>query len=180
MKSTAIAAFFIACLLSGSPVSPQEAPPPETLIDKGACPFECCTYRTWHADSETELLEKPEPGSGIVATVPQGSEVEALTGDVYVTAGIFSVEKAFSRYEPGDSIRVYTYLGEGRFKTWFNGRFYEDDLDSGPFGSSGYTSKLGVFRLKPVSIWWVKIKTRNGIVGWSDRAENFSNKDACS
>jgi len=28
-------------------------------------------------------------------------------------------------------------------------------------------------------VWWVKIRLPNGVIGWSDKADNFGNKDLC-
>ena len=36
-----------------------EQKPPNVYIDKGACPFECCTYREWVAHTDVTLLESP-------------------------------------------------------------------------------------------------------------------------
>jgi hypothetical protein len=163
-----------------SPAFTLEGTPPESLVDKGACPFECCTYRTWYVDEETEIREKPEMHSKIITTVGPGEAVEAITGEVHVSAGKFSVRKAFSRYVPGDRLWIYTYLGEGFFKVWFKGRYYEEDFGFSPQGTSAYTSEFGRFEKEPVSVWWVLIKTEDGEVGWTENPDNFSNKDACS
>jgi len=180
MKLKLFAVSLVTSLIMAGVVLSFETVSPETFIDKGACPFECCTYRMWYTDKETGLYEKPEIGSKIVATAESGAKVEALTGEVHVTAGIFSVENAFARYRPGDLIWVYTYMGEGRFKVWFEDRFYEEEFDFSPFGSSAYKSRFGTFKKEPVSVWWILIQTQSGEVGWSNLPDNFSNKDACS
>ena len=127
-----------------------------------------------------ELLEKPEINSKVIFTIKPGTNVEAITGEVHVTAGIFRVKKEFSRYKPGDHIYIYTYYGEGYFKVWFNGKYYEEEFDFSPYGSSKSNSILGDFIKEPVSIWWVKIQTQSGQIGWSNCADNFGNKDACA
>jgi hypothetical protein len=171
---------FLICLFCCGPALTLEPTPPESLVDKGACPFECCKYRTWYVEKRVDLREKPELNSKIVAALEPGSAVEAVTGEVHVTAGIFSVQKAFSRYEPGDRFWVYTYLGEGWFKTWYEGRYYEEDLGCSPNEISECSSNLGGFEKEPVSVWWVLIKTENGKIGWTNSPDSFSNKDACS
>lgn len=180
MKHKLILFSFSACLFMVGPVLTAETDPPETLVDKGACPFECCTYRTWYVEKATELREKPEINSKVLSSVKPGDRVEAITGEVHVTAGKFLVKRQFSRFKPGDLILVYTYLGEGRFKVWFNGQYYEEDLDFSPYSPIGKESRLGEFQNEPVSIWWVKIKTQDGQIGWSNLPDHFSNKDACS
>jgi hypothetical protein len=29
-------------------------------------------------------------------------------------------------------------------------------------------------------IWWVKVRLPNGIVGWTDKTNNFGDKDGCA
>lgn len=31
----------------------------------------------------------------------------------------------------------------------------------------------------PKSIWWVKMKTKSGLIGWTKEHQNFGNMDAC-
>jgi len=179
MKRKWMTATILGCLIyAGSAISEEAAN--DVLVDKGACPFECCTYRTWYVEKETGLVEKPEVHAKIIASVQPGAKVEAITGEVHATAGVFEVEKEFSGYKPGDILRVFTYLGEGRFKTLFDGQMHDEDLDCSPYGAAEYTSGLGTFKTKPDSVWWILMKTQNGEIGWTNLPDNFSNKDACN
>ncbi len=179
MRRKWFAAAIMAFVIQAGPVIPMESTN-ETLIDKEACPFECCTYRTWSVEKETELLGKPVIGSETTASLKPGMKVEAITGEVHITAGIFLVEKKFSSYKPGDILQVFTYLGEGHFKVRFNGQMNEEDLNCSPYGSTAYTSDLGTFETKPVFVWWVLIQAPDGEMGWTNLPDNFGNKDACS
>jgi hypothetical protein len=127
MRRKWIVAIILYCLIcAASAISEESAM--DVFIDKGACPFECCTYRTWNVEKETELFEKPEVHTKIIAYVKPGAKVEAITGEVHVTTGVFLVEKEFSRYRPGDILQVLTYLGEGHFKILSNEQMYDEDL----------------------------------------------------
>jgi hypothetical protein len=141
--------------------------PPSPYIDKGACPFECCTYRNWTASQGIALVEQPN-SKKIVARIHKGEKVQALTGEVHsiplrVVAGQDHPDAGVKR---GEVIYILHYTGEGYWKVWHNGRLVEIDnfSDKGPY---------------PQRTWWVKVKTTSGIVGWTISHGNFSNQDAC-
>src|ERR1700737_4566206 len=62
--------------------STEEQKPPNVHIDKGACPFECCTYREWVARTDVTLLDIPN-GKKVVGQIKKGEKVLALTGEVH-------------------------------------------------------------------------------------------------
>ena len=66
----------------------------------------------------------------------------------------------------GDVIYVLYYLGEGHWKVWHNGQLVdiENFSEKGPY---------------PHYTWWVKLKTKSSMVGWTISQGNFSNQDAC-
>lgn len=37
----------------------------------------------------------------------------------------------------------------------------------------------GYFETAPKSVWWVKVKLRNGREGWTRETQNFAGKDKC-
>lgn len=174
-------------LTQGGIDSLTEPTPPLHYIDKGACPFECCTYREWIVAHETELLASHERNSNRVTTLHKGAIVNGITGIVKVEPGKIRVLKNDTskisniNYKKGDILWVYTYLGEGVYNVWFNGKMYEEGI----YIMDGYHSCQNTgdcwaeVLAKQKSVWWVKILNRNGIEGWSDKPENFDNKDAC-
>jgi hypothetical protein len=164
----------------------SQSKPPATYIDKGACPFECCTYRRWKTEKTTNAYSRPNRESTRVGKFTSGTRVVALTGEVRTVASRFTITKNHGKYKRGDVLWVYTPIGEGFYKVWFNGRIYEEGLDyiEGPFETSYPTceetpdcwGKLD----KPLKVeWWVKIRSADGWVGWTNQAENFSGKDSC-
>src|SRR5271169_4931391 len=64
------------------PYSAGAKRPSSTYIDRGACPFECCTYGQWVALTDATLFDRPH-GKKIVGRVKKGEEVRALTGEVH-------------------------------------------------------------------------------------------------
>jgi hypothetical protein len=166
-------------------ISASETKPPEKLIDKGACPFECCTYKTWKTEENTAAYAAPDTKSPVVGTFQAGTEVYGVTGEVHVYPSRFIVKKAHGRYRPADTLWVYTYLGEGFFKVWFRGRMFEEDLRFSPYGGSpGKRCEKssycwGELDTELKFTWWVKIGSSEGWMGWSDKPGNFSKKDAC-
>lgn len=160
--------------------------PPATYIDKGACPFECCTYRTWHTKADTVAYATPEGKAKVVGLLKAGSTVEGITGEVHSTPGRFVVRKPHAGYKAGDVLWVYTYLGEGHFKVWRNGAMHEEDLGFSPYGGGSPGARCenkkecwGELEKELKFTWWVKVRSREGWEGWSKQPERFANKDAC-
>jgi|SRR5580765_414605 hypothetical protein len=177
-------AIVIAVALSG--VNATNHPPPSSYVLKGACPFECCTYRDWSVDKQTVLYLKPSVGSKKVGALETGESATGLTGEVHATPVRFTVKRLHDAYNPGDILWVYSYSGEGIFTVWRNGRLVGEDLGFSPYGGTGGNrceqpsqSCWGTLESELKSNWWVKVKTKGGIVGWSNQPEHFGNKDAC-
>jgi hypothetical protein len=166
------AILLIACLgaVIANAETPQNRPttdtvPPTPYIDKGVCPFECCTYRDWTVNEGVVLVDQPN-GKRIVARIHKGEIVQAITGEVHsiplrVVAGH---DHPDAGVKAGDVIYILHYIGEGYSKVWHNGQLVEID---------------NVSDKDPHYTWWVKLKTSSGIVGWTTSHNNFSNQDAC-
>jgi hypothetical protein len=143
--------------------------------DRGACPFECCVYRTWVANKPTVVRSKRNVSDSTAFTVKRGERITALTGVVittqYGTLKVLSpAEVDGVRVKAGETLYLLTYQGEGFYKAWYKGRL----LSAGDTGDG----KFKITR-QPKSIWWVKVRNKNGKVGWTNLPENFGNKDQC-
>ena len=170
-------------LLAGA--SSPDASPPSTYIDRGACPFECCVYREWRTLVDTVLRARPDPQATVVGRARAGAVVQGITGEVHARPVAFVVRSPHGRYRPGDTLWVYSYVGEGRFKVWHEGAMLEEDLGFSPYGGSPgarcdkrtpcWGELEGELRFR----WWVKVQGADGQEGWTDRPEHFGNKDAC-
>jgi len=161
-----------------APMAARAEEAPSLLVDKGACPFECCTYGRWKTKRAVSLVATPEDESAPVGSLAPGTEVRALTGEVHTSAGLVLVRLAHGTLHPGDEILVYTYLGEGHFKVWHRSGFFDLALGVGPTQLSE-AHWFSVVR-EPKSRWWVQVEAPGGPSGWTQEPEAFSGKDACS
>lgn len=179
------------CILVCSPALgldlPPPPPPPSPYVLKGSCPFECCTYRTWSVEAETTLYAQPDLESKQIGVLKAHETVEGVTGEVHSIPVRFIVHRAYQDYKPGDIVWVYSYEGEGYFQILRNGKLVSEELGFSPYGgSSGNRCQddeqycWGTLEKEMSNTWWVKIKSKNGLEGWSNRANNFGNTDACS
>lgn len=145
----------------------NEKTPPHVYVDKGACPFECCTYRQWTVEKNTTLLDRPR-GTRAIARLSKGEVVTGLTGEVISTPIPVTSDRDIPEtgIKKGDTFYVLHYDGEGYWKVWFRGKFEQV-----------HQSVIEV--PAPKSEWWVKVKDSHGTVGWSLSRRNFGRQDAC-
>lgn len=149
--------------------------PPMPFVDKGACPFECCTYRQWNVEKPTVIRVSMSDSSRVLYRLKAGEKVQGVTGIVITTKpGIVNVLKNTTlqntRLRKGDQLFMLTNLGEGFSKIWYKGRIFEGD----PYDSDTFKTVR-----ESEAVWWVKIKNRRGQIGWSRQPENFGNIDQC-
>jgi hypothetical protein len=149
--------------------------PSVPYFDRGACPFECCTYRRWNVDKPTAMRSAMRDNAPVSFRLKAGEKVVGMTGVVITTQpGILRVLKDTTLRDVslrrGDKIYLLTNLGEGFSKVWYKGRIFEGD----PYDESIFETLQ-----ERKSIWWVKVKNRRGQIGWSRQPENFGNVDQC-
>ena len=166
---------FISILISGFAIFGQNSRPTMPFVDKGACPFECCTYREWTVDKATAVRSAMRDGSSIAFRLRKGERVRGLTGSVITSqAGEVRVLKRTKigpfTAKPGDTLYLLTYVGEGFHRVWYRGKITEEE-----------TWDKSTFRQirEPKAVWWVKVRNSKGQIGWSREPDNFGNKDRC-
>lgn len=174
-KYLLLGAFLFVSALSASLFAQTRTGPPVPYVDKGACPFECCTYRQWDVVKPTALRKSMSDSSPVFLRLKAGEKVRGMTGVVITT--VPGIVEAIKRTKVGtmwanrgDRVYVLTNLGEGFAKVWFKGRV----LEAEPYDETFFKP---IRRTK--SVWWVKIKDRRGWIGWSREPENFGNVDQC-
>src|SRR5262245_59465497 len=168
------------------------SPPPVPYEDHGACPFECCTYRTWRAKADTQILRNRRDGAAPAFRVRVGDQVEGITGVVVTTRfGRATIrmpmpivaESGTVQLRPGDAVYIVRYAGEGFWKAWVRGRFLEIELaDQGETcrGDDGGPGPCAAEIVeKPDTVWWAKIRNRAGKEGWTRQLDHFAKIDAC-
>lgn len=174
-RTTLIFCFVLFIVGLGSTVAHGQRAPRVPYVDKGACPFECCTYREWTVEMPTFARRDMSDASPVIFRMNKGEKVKGLTGTVITTrAGIVRVLKNTKlgnvRLTRGDNLYLLTYLGEGMSKIWYKGRIFEDQPQD---------ETLFKQIRRPTDIWWVKVRNRRGRIGWSREPDNFGNKDKC-
>lgn len=167
----------------GAPAAGER--PPRVLVDRGACPFECCHYGRWTATRRIPGYARADGASRRIAWIGKGTSVEALEGDVRTVGQPFRVRRAHAGYHPGDTLMVYTYLGEGFFRIWHAGQWREEDLGFSPFGGSLGERCTDLARcwgtlsapLRPD--WWVRVRLPDGRMLQVRGDAGFAGQDAC-
>jgi hypothetical protein len=146
-------------------ISASAAQPPSPYIDRGACPFECCVYRSWQARQSLPVFDRPNGKS--VSQLNRGEWIQALTGEIHsVPLKIVATRDVpEAGIHPRDTFYVLHYEGEGYWKIWFKGKL---------FSAEAYDTR------SPKTEWWAQIKRNNGSTGWV-RADKgaFNNQDQC-
>lgn len=157
--------------------------PGELYVAKGACPFECCTYRQWTVKADTPLVDAPGSGK-VTGKAVKGTRVRGVTGEVRLRPVPVGVTVNYPPMEKGEVIFLLDYVGEGSYKYWHKGALASQDMsdleeyclvpDPYCWGEYVYPD-----RQKTGAVWWVEIELPDGATGWSDKPENFGNKDSC-
>lgn len=164
---------------------PRHAPKPALprVVSK-ACPFEGCTFGTWRTRGVVRLFSTWRSNRKLLTTVKSGQSVIAVTG-IYVTFAPAEIEVTapIPQYGlmPGDVVLDYMELGEGVFNAWFKGFWVEDFDGSGvrwPHESGCSRNCNAIARTPGRSEWWVKIRTGDGVIGWTKDTSRFLGNDA--
>ena len=172
---------------------PASEKPPDNYIAKGACPFECCRYGDWTVLEDTVLVSSP--GSGrVVGRARKGSRAFGLTGEVHLRSepvvvltapesdGVLTADEL-----PKNSIAfILDNVGEGYGHVYTHGKVVVVSTHLSyakycyrPSGSC-WAETLLPSKERKEQIWWVKVRLRNGIVGWTDKTSHFGDMDACA
>lgn len=171
----------LATLCCGGAVA-ADSKPRMPYYDHGACPFECCTFRDWTTNGPVDARAEPYSKSKLLFHLNKNTPVTGVTGIVITyqygvirTAKPTKIgydEKAKKPLVPvpsGDELYTLHYAGEGSVFFWHQGKTYEEILDERAIKTIS----------QPSSVWWVKIKTRDGRTGWTDQTKRFENMDRC-
>jgi hypothetical protein len=172
---------------SPGPVGRAE-PAPSTLPvpyeSAGACPFECCTYRTWTVRRATDVRASRRAGAPAAFRVSAGEKVEALTGVVVVDKpgrgrAPHDVTLEGLPLRSGDEVVVLHPVGEGYWRVWRDGRTANAQVGDPQPASSRWQPDVQMAE-KPRYTWWVQLRDARGRTGWVDQPDNFGDKDRCA
>lgn len=133
---------------------------------------------------DTDLVAAPDD-KRVVGRATKGSRVDALTGEVHLRPEPVLVLIQVNAGPPKDSIAfALDYQGEGyqHIYTLGNVVSVSTAIKDYCFRPSelcwAETLETDEERREPV--WWVKIRLSNGVVGWTDKADQFDGKDGCA
>jgi len=149
------------------------------------CPVQGCTLGKWIAEVPVTLRTQRRDNAPVAFTLNKGALAVGLTR-VYVTLKLGRVEfgKAVDlitelgplHVEPGDTLYLLTYLGEGETAAWFNGRFYKD-LDGSEFFNAlcQYGRKCnGKIIERAQTVQWIQLRNAQGVTGWTNEPNKFT------
>jgi hypothetical protein len=161
-------------------LSPNQKPA-DNYVAKNVCPFECCQYGKWSVLEDTDLVAAPG-SKRVVGRARKGSRADGLTGEVHLTPKPVVVVGGGDL--PKDSIAfVLDYGGEGFGHVYTQGKIVSVFLGYAEYCFRPSESCWGETLLPPngsrEQVWWVKVRLANGTVGWTDKPDNFGDKDAC-
>ena len=102
-----------------------------------------------------------------------------------LTANFLAAEEGPYNRSLFSTCRRFVLPRGGSYKFWFLGKGYEGEMPAPPDQLAPdpsdrdqrdqYIHKIS----EPETIWWVKVKNRQGQVGWTNQNEHFGNMDAC-
>ena len=148
---------------------------PEQIVDRGACPFEGCRYgEQWKVTQDVDVYVAPPDAVGVpVSSLHKKTVLHPGTWVITVTGIVLSKRhegridlKLHPKIRAGvvrgptlkdnEVISLYSYLGEGCWRSWIDGRFVVVcDVNS---------------QGKPQNEWWIQIKMADGTKAWIDSA----------
>ena len=158
--------------------------------DHGACPFECCTYRTWTVKADTPVRTNRRDTAPVAFRVRPGEQVDGLTGVVVTTKlGRATIREPIVvdpdklALEPGEAVSVVNYIGEGVWKVWTRGRLHHLEIAGKEHSCAGQARAPGPCAAQiveePKTVWWAKVRNRGGQEGWTRQLDRFGQVDAC-
>jgi predicted small secreted protein len=160
-----------------------DAVPDSMLVRRGACPFECCVYGEWRADTTIPVMAEVMD-SGVPAFELQRSErFQAVTGEVHITGPAIvvvddTVVHGATTLVPGDTLVVLDYTGEGHFNMLHDGTVLESVAG---FWGAEHDAPKGTYLGDYAKEWWVSVRNAQGRTGWfrADTTYRFSGANAC-
>jgi len=152
----------------------------------------------WKAQKVVVAYVEPKEGVSVAFTIKNRQQLTAETGFVVTSkTGITKVLKAIKLgydkdskdpapkplldLKPGELLYTLHYLGEGFDLFWYKGKVYSDQISSGKVDPDPPAPELNLQVLSlPEADWWVKVRTKEGRIGWIKNPPYFENSDACA
>jgi hypothetical protein len=150
------------------------------IINKGACPFECCQYGEWIAlqQMNIDFFDSPN-GKSVKEIIRKGEKIDALTGEVHSFPVAATVTNTYKTDEQqgikiNDKVYILHSIGEGAVALLHNGNIKKSSLDFRYELLNKSESKF------PENTWWVKVRFKDGREGWIKEPSSFDGADRCA
>ena len=135
-----------------------------------------CAYGEWLACGSIPVYASRDNTVEIVTTLEASDRFEVLTGNIVIESpGIVAVtrpsrpipwEPGKDIFQPGDTLYVFHYRGEGFYTVWFKGEFLATE-QFWPRSTTTSDPEYGGTLVQEVeSVFWVQIRTANQAEGW--------------
>jgi hypothetical protein len=163
---------------------PARAELPVPFESEGACPFECCVYRTWTVRAATAVRASRDASAATAYTLEPGDKVDAVTGVVVVSrpgrarASREVKVEGLGELRKGDEVSVLHPLGEGYWLVWREGKKGSAQIGEKSPRPGPWDPELNPIT-KPEFTWWIRLEDGQGRTGWTNAPENFGSKDRC-
>jgi len=181
------------CVIAGAALAAcgrtTKAGPPIPFDEEGACPFQCCTYREWSVDWDTDLRADRHDDAPVAFHAALNDTVQALTGVVTTTkVGRASASRQVTVgashivVPQGTTIYLLRNVGGGDWKIWVNGAIDQQYIPSQGYctGDKVSSDECAIKVLEQSEIvWWAKVQGPRGDIGWTREIDHFGNIDSC-
>jgi hypothetical protein len=163
----------VALLLTATLPAVAGPTPPLPVVEKEGKIGECVSYDPkvgrWWTVAPTKVYAAERNRTRVIATVPAKTRLTPITGNVYTTAyGKITLKNALSAIDDdgrestlkgGTTLAVIRYEGEGSWQAWHGGkRVYVSLSEDTEYPTAQFPA--------PRAEWWVKVRTKQGQVGW--------------
>lgn len=166
---------------------PAAQRPPKVYVAKDSCPLECCRYGELELVAAKSVFVVAAPGSGrMVGLVAKGTRVVAIGGEVHfrpvpfvVLGGPLPIATiAFVLDQDIEGFgRVFSRGKISRRQTGTLARYcykVSANADDGCWGEF-----LEGPDALPKQVWWLMVKSSNGLTGWTNKPEAFNGLGNC-
>jgi hypothetical protein len=165
----------------------------DSEIQRDVCPFECCVYGNWAALTNIPVRAGEGDAHAVAFTLAAGDTFTARTGNVHLQPpGRVVITKEIStdagdsiELQPGDTIDVLNYEGEGHYRIRHRGRSVTSKAfwaaPGERYSQYGDEHIAGTLLRAPVATWWVEVLDRQNRTGWirMDSTVRVGGADAC-
>lgn len=187
MSVKRLAVLLLLCTGCGR-TTPQEGPP-LPFDEEGACPFQCCTYREWSVDWDTDVRTDRRDDAAVAFHATIRDTVTGVTGVVTTTkAGRATASRQVTvgskkiAVPAGQPIYLLRNVGSGDWKIWVNGVIDEQYIPSQGYctGEKQNSDECALRVIEqPETVWWAKVRDALGHEGWTREVDHFGNIDSC-